>query len=198
MFKNPGFKSLWGRVKFFAIFKKFIKSSKLYLQHIFYYRRSPVSRNCLSNRKGFFFNILLDKVCNDTLTNIKEVNNEFNQLEEQVEKTIDQVETKFEADINNVEEKVHDKIEEEMEEFEDKVDEVVDEIEEKVDEVRTTAHAVIGVVVVVALLAIIGAVIAARNCTRLTRYVQYLDTLKGKEFYVWCCRLFLPSISFGL
>ena len=129
---------------------------------------------------------------------MKEVNHEFNQFEEEVEQTLDQVEEKFETDINSMEEKVNNTIDKEMDELEEKVEQVVDVIEEKVDVVRTISHVVIGAVVFVALLGIIVAVIAARNCTRLTKYVQYLDTLKGKEFYVWCCRLFLPFISFGL
>ena len=132
------------------------------------------------------------------VSNLNEVNEEFSQFEDKVEQTIDQVEEKFEEDINSMEEKMNDQVEKKMDIIEDKVEEVVEEIEEQIEEVKTTSYFVIGVVAFFALLAIIVGVIAARNCTRITNYVHYLDTLKGKEFYVWCCRLFLPSISFGL
>ena len=168
-------------------------SGKLYVQHIFcyFYSRSPVSRNFLSDRKGFFFNVLLDKVCDITVSNLNEVNQEFIEFEDKVEQTIDQVEDKFEETVNSMGEKMNDHVEEKMDIIEDKVEEVV-------EEVKTTSYVVIGVVGFFVLLVIVVGVIAARNGTRITNYVQYLDTLKGKEFYVWCCRLFLPFISFGL
>ena len=157
-----------------------------------------MSRNFLSDRTGFFFNVLLDKVCDITVSNLNEVNQEFIEFEDKVEQTIDQVEDKFEESVNSMGEKMNEHVEEKMDIIEDKVETVVEEMEDQVEEVKTTSYVVIGVVGFFVLLVIVVGVIAAWNGTRITNYVQYLNTLKGKEFYVWCCRLFLLSISFGL